>query len=81
MCNLSRGVEARGIRKGLQQGRREGRSEGIMDSLRNLMESMGWGIAEAMNALRIPEEERQRYIDALANPPRAVSHRENTSPV
>ncbi|MBQ7567854.1 hypothetical protein IJT17_03525 [bacterium] len=94
MCNLSRGVEARGIKKGrregltegldrgrregrregrleglnegLSQGRREGRCEGLLASIRNLMESMGWGITEAMNALRIPEEERQRYINALA---------------
>ena len=45
---------------------REGRSEGFLDAIRSLMESMGWGITEAMNALRIPEEERQQYIDALA---------------
>ena len=66
MCNLSRGVEARGIRKGLREGRREGRSEGILASISSLMESMGWGLNETMNALRIPEEERQQYIDALA---------------
>ncbi|MBQ7568320.1 hypothetical protein IJT17_05885 [bacterium] len=29
-------------------------------------DNQGGGIAEAMNALRIPEEERQKYIDALA---------------
>ena len=70
MCNLSRSVEARGIKKGRREGLTEGlsrgRREGLLDAIRSLMESMGWGITEAMNALRIPEEERQQYIDALA---------------
>ena len=62
MCNLSRGVEARGIKK----GRREGRSEGILHSLRNLMANMHLNVDEAMKALGIPAEEQQQYIDALA---------------
>ncbi|MDO5297769.1 MAG: hypothetical protein Q4F00_14260 [bacterium] len=57
---------AEGRSEGRAEGRVEGRSEGLLDSIRNLMESMGWGVTEAMNALRIPEEERQQYIDALA---------------
>ena len=78
MCNLSRGVEARGIKKGriegriegrsegLREGLSKGRSEGVLASICNLMESMGWGITEAMNALRIPESERQGYINKLS---------------
>ena len=62
---LSRG-RREGLREGRSEGLREGRSEGFLDAIRSLMESMGWGITEAMNALRIPEEERQQYIDALA---------------
>jgi predicted transposase YdaD len=33
MCNLSKGVEERGIAKGLEQGRMEGRIEGISQGL------------------------------------------------
>ena len=66
MCNLSRGVEARGIKKGRREGRREGRSEGILHSLRNLMANMHLNVDEAMKALGIPAEEQQQYIDALA---------------
>ena len=79
MCNLSRGVEARGIKKGrregrregltegLSRGRREGLREGILSSVRSLMKSMNFSVNEALNALEIPAEERQGYIDALAH--------------
>ncbi|MDO5295345.1 MAG: hypothetical protein Q4F00_01720 [bacterium] len=74
MCNLSRGIEVRGIKKGRREGRsegrregrREGRSEGVLHSLRNLMANMHLNVDEAMNALGIPAEEQQQYIDALA---------------
>ena len=62
---LEQGLE-QGLERGRSEGRAEGRSEGLLDSIRNLMESMGWGITEAMNALRIPEDERQVYINKLS---------------
>ncbi len=53
MCNLSEGVEQKGIAKG------------IITSIRNLMESMGWSIEQAMDALQIPMEERNDYLNML----------------
>lgn len=53
MCNLSEGVEQKGIAKG------------ITASIRNLMESMGWSIEQAMDALQIPTEERNDYLNML----------------
>ena len=53
MCNLSEGVEQKGIAKG------------IITSIRNLMESMGWSIEQAMDALQIPTEERNGYLNML----------------
>ena len=61
MCNLSDGVEQKGIAK----GRTYGIVEGIATSIRNLMESMGWSIEQAMDALQIPTEERQTYANML----------------
>ena len=63
--SMQEGLE-QGLERGRSEGRAEGRSEGLLDSIRNLMESMGWGITEAMNALRIPEDERQVYINKLS---------------
>ena len=57
MCNLSDGVERKGIAKGIV--------EGIATSIRKLMESMGWTIEQAMDALQIPTEERNGYLNML----------------
>ena len=78
MCNLSDGVEARGIAKGIERGRAEGlaegrvegRAEGAMEAtfaaLKNLMGTLGLPLEQAMAVLKIPESDRQRYADLLA---------------
>lgn len=53
MCNLSKGVEEKGIQ------------QGILFSIRNLMETMGWSVEQAMESLKIPKEEKTKYIDEL----------------
>ena len=53
MCNLSKGVEEKGIQKG------------ILLSIRNLMETMGWSVEQAMESLKIPEEEKTKYYMKL----------------
>ena len=53
MCDLSEGVEEKGIEKG------------ILLSIRNLMETMGWSVEQAMEVLKIPEEEKSKYLDEL----------------
>lgn len=57
MCNLSKGVEEKGIQKGIQKG--------ILLSIRNLMETMGWPVEQVMEGLKIPEEEKRKYLDEL----------------
>lgn len=57
MCNLSKGVEEKGIEKGIEKG--------VLFSIRNLMESMGWSVEQAMLALKVPESDRAKYADAL----------------
>lgn len=53
MCNLSKGVEEKGILKG------------VLSSIQNLMRTMGWSEDEAMKALDIPESDRKQYKEAL----------------
>lgn len=57
MCNLSKGIEERGVKEGIK--------EGILASIQNLMESMGWSAEQAMAALKIPESERIQYVNGL----------------
>lgn len=67
MCNLSQGVEEKGRIKGRAEGRAEGKAEERLSAIRNLMASMGWSVEQAMEALRVPETERQKYALQLQN--------------
>ena len=53
MCNLSKGVEEKGIAKG------------ILSSIKNLVKNMDVSVEQAMSVLEIPEAERQKYMDLL----------------
>ena len=57
MCNLSKGIEEKGIKEGIK--------EGILASIQNLMERMGWSAEQAMAALKIPESEQIQYVNGL----------------
>lgn len=61
MCNLSKGVMEKGMEKGIAKGM----TDAILTSIKNLMETMGLTIEQAMAALKVPEGERQKYMDLL----------------
>ena len=61
MCNLSKDVLERGYQKGYQ----EGFHMGVVFSLRNLMKNMTLTKEQAMEALGIPESEREEYAKEL----------------
>ena len=73
MCNLSKGVMEKsmkkGMEKGMEKGRAEGRAEGAAEntlaSIKNLMETMGLSIEQAMAALKVPEVDRPKYAKQL----------------
>jgi len=77
MCNLSKGVEEKGMAKGLAKGMMEGMAKGITEgmakgmtngilaSIKNLVKNMGVSVEQAMSVLEIPEAERQKYMDLL----------------
>ena len=61
MCNLSKGV----MEKGMAKGRAEGVAENTLLSIRNLMETLGLTIEQAMAALKVPETDRPKYAKQL----------------
>ena len=65
MCNLSKGVEEKGIAKGIAKGMTEGMTNGILASIKNLVKNMGISVEQAMTVLEIPEAERQNYRELL----------------
>ena len=79
MCNLGHAVFVEGVEQGrseglaegrsegLAEGRREGRSKSLLAAARSIMEKLGLNLDEALNALSIPENERQYFINAINN--------------
>ena len=65
MCNLSEGVEQKGIQIGLQKGIQTGIQQALTESIKNLMDTMNMTAKEAMDALKIKEEERSHYAELL----------------
>ena len=65
MCNLSEGVMRKGVAKGMAKGMAKGITKGVLSSIQSLMETMDLSADQAMAALKVPEAERQRYLDLL----------------
>jgi len=65
MCNLSQGVEAIGFEKGLAAGIECGIERTMLEAIKNLMDSLNLTKEQAMSALKVPEEEREKYMELL----------------
>ena len=61
VCNLSKGVEEKGIQKGIQQGI----EQNMLTSIQNLMETLKMTADQAMIALKVPESDRSKYFSML----------------
>jgi len=57
MCNLSQGIERKGIEKGIEKG--------IVASIVNVMNNLKLSIEEAIIAVGVPESERNDYAAKL----------------
>ena len=73
MCNLSVGVRAEGRREGLKKGRRKGRKKGrkegreetLLSAVRDMGETLGLSPEQALDALRVTDEERTHILERL----------------
>jgi predicted transposase/invertase (TIGR01784 family) len=52
--------------EGRQEGHQEGRESTIMDAIQNMMSDLMISAEQAMSVMRIPEEERGRYLKKLS---------------
>ena len=55
----------KGVAKGRAEGRAEGMAENTLVSIKNLMETLGLTIEQAMVALKVPETDRPKYAKQL----------------
>ena len=83
MCNLSKGIEEkgiaigeergirlgeeRGIRLGEERGIRLGEEQGILSSIRKLMSNLKMNLEQALDTLEISEEEKPKYREMINN--------------
>ena len=58
MCNLSAGIYAEGKQDGIQEGIQKGSLERLMDDVKNAMESFHLSMEDAMNGLKVTQEEQ-----------------------
>ena len=61
MCKAFEEVRNEGYARGMQQGMQQN----AINNIRTLMETMNWNPLQAMNALKIPEDEQQKYVQLL----------------
>ena len=54
-----------GIRQGIKQGRRQGIKENQLSVVRALMSTTKWSAKKAMDALKIPQEDREGILSQL----------------
>ena len=51
--------------EGRAEGRAEGKENAMLASIRNLMDSMKWTAEQAMDALKLPVDDRAKYVAKL----------------
>ena len=57
MCNLSKGVEERGIARGIEIA--------TLNAIQNIMETLKMTVEQAMEALKVPDGEQAKYVGML----------------
>ena len=50
---------------GMEAGRKEGAAQTMLNSIKNLMETLGLTIEQAMSALKVPDADRPKYLERL----------------
>ena len=69
MCNLSRGIQDKGIEIGIQIGIQKGRIETLKDDVKYVMESFKVTLEDAMKALKVSKED-QAILKKMIRPQR-----------
>ena len=53
------------LREARAEGMQQGIEQSVEQSIRNLMETMQWTAEQAMQALKVPDEEWEKYLRML----------------
>ena len=55
----------KGLKEGMEIGEKEGKQKTLLNDIRNIMDTLGLSLEKAMDALKIPKNQRNRYIDLM----------------
>ena len=66
MCDYGQMVARKNLEKGIEKGKAQGVIEGILSSIKNLMDTSDMNATQAMNALKVPEDDRAMYTARLS---------------
>ena len=57
MCNLGMAVEMKGIKEGIEKE--------CLDNIKSIMKNLKMSATQAMDALDVPEKDREKYLGML----------------
>ena len=61
MPGMSQAILERGMQQGVQQGMQQGEQSALVQSIQNLMDTLKLTLEQAMDALKIPSDQRSMY--------------------
>lgn len=65
MCQSFERFKENSINEGKEIGKEEGEINALLSSIKNLMETLGFNVKEAMDALKIPNDKRDRLVELI----------------
>ena len=65
MCGVEQEIFEEGQAEGRAEGEAKGKTKGFLESIKKMVENFNVSANKAMDALKIPENERSFYIEKL----------------
>lgn len=61
MCRVMDDLRIKSERRGEQRGRQLGEQSMLVRAIKSVMESLGVGVEQAMDTLKVPNDQRAKY--------------------
>ena len=58
-------IKRKALEEGIKEGKEEGTEKTLLESVKNLMDTMKWSAEQAMEILKIPESDKIKYLKQL----------------
>ena len=58
-------MKRKALEEGIKEGKKEGAEKTLLESVKNLMDTMKWSAEQVMETLEIPESDKIKYLKQL----------------